>query len=186
MLYLASASPRRRDLLTMLGLTFEICPAKIDETMDPSAPPAEEVERVARRKAEAAKVPAGGIVIAADTIVVCQGQVLGKPSDTDHARQMLHLLSGRDHQVLTGIAVRRGTELKSHVETTLVHVRSIREDELEAYLATGESLDKAGAYGIQGRAGLFCSGISEDYYNVMGLPLCALGELLRSFGVQVL
>ena len=186
MLYLASASPRRRELMAMLGLRFEICPVDLDETMDPGKSPASEVERVACRKALAANVPDDAVVVAADTIVVCDEQILGKPRDLAHARQMLELLSGRTHEVLTGLAVRRGEVLESHVERTLVHFRPIGPKELEAYLAAGESLDKAGAYGIQGKASLFCTGISGDYYNVMGLPLCALGELLGRFGVRVL
>ena len=185
-LYLASASPRRRDLLAMLGLEVTICPADIDETMDPARDPAAETERLSREKAAAAQAPADAVVIAADTIVVCDGQVLGKPHDRADAERMLRLLSGRAHEVLTGLTVRHGPQVLSRTVRTTVHFRPIEERELAAYLATGESLDKAGAYGIQGRASIFCTGITGDYYNVMGLPLCELSRMLAQFDVHVL
>ena len=171
----------------MLGLTFEVHPADIDEHMDPARPPEEEVARVADAKAAAvAAAPEGALIIAADTIVVCRGEVLGKPKSEADARRMLRLLSGGRHQVYTGLALRRGAEKAVHVERTDLVFRPISEAELEGYLSTGESFDKAGAYGIQGRAALFCTRLEGDYYNVMGLPLCALGQLLARFGVPVL
>ena len=188
MIYLASQSPRRRELLHMLGLEFEVHPADIDEHMDPTRPPEEEVARVARAKALAVckSAPEGTLVIAADTIVVCRGEILGKPRDEQDARRMLTLLSGSRHQVFTGLAVCRGEEEVVQTERTDLLFRPISAAEMDGYLATGESFDKAGAYAIQGRAALFCTRLEGDYYNVMGLPLCALGNVLSHFGLPIL
>jgi septum formation protein len=176
---LASQSPRRRELLGLFGLPFTICVADIDETMDAAKPAADEVARVSRCKALA--IPRGddAVVIAADTIVVCEGKVLGKPHSPEEAEQMLSLLSGRDHQVMTGVTVVTGETRETFTEVTDIHFRELSEREIRAYVATGEPMDKAGAYGIQGGAALFCIRMVGDYYNVMGLPVCRLGETLR-------
>jgi len=178
-LILASASPRRKDLLEKFGIPFEIRVADIDETMDDSLLPYDEVGRVSRLKAQAVPHGDDDIVIAADTIVVCENRVLGKPRDAEEAKTMLRLLSGRDHQVMTGCTVLRGECCQTFTEVTDLHFRVLREKEIEKYVASGEPMDKAGSYGIQGGAALFCQRLSGDYYNVMGLPVCRLGEVLR-------
>ncbi len=185
-LILASQSPRRRELLAQMGLRFTVHAADIDETMDPGLPAGQEVARVSRAKALAIVRGPEDVVIAADTVVVCQGKILGKPHTPERAVEMLELLSGRDHQVLTGCTVLRGETVLSHLETTHLYFRPLSAEEIAAYVATGEPLDKAGAYGIQGLGGLFVRRLEGDYYNVMGLPLCALTGLLRQVGVPVL
>ena len=178
-LILASASPRRKELLGLFHVPFLIRVADIDETMDPSLAPADEVGRVSRQKALAIGRESDDVVIAADTIVVCAGRVLGKPHSPEEAVQTLKLLSGRDHQVMTGVTVVRGNEVETFTEVTDLHFRELTEKEIHAYVATGEPMDKAGSYGIQGGGALFCSHMVGDYYNVMGLPVCRLGETLR-------
>ena len=185
-LILASQSPRRRELLGLTGLDFIVRVADIDETMDETKPPVEEVARVSRLKALAVHREPEDVVIAADTIVVCQGKVLGKPHDTDDAKAMLNLLSGRDHQVMTGVTVLRGGETVTFTEVTDLHFRELSEKEVCRYVATGEPMDKAGSYGIQGGAALFCTGMNGDYYNVMGLPVCALGEVLKKTAPELM
>ena len=184
-LILASQSPRRRELLGLTGLDFVVRVADIDETMDETRAPAEEVTRVSRMKALAVEREADDVVIAADTIVVCEGKVLGKPKDAEDAFCMLSLLSGRDHQVMTGMTVLQGDEVVTHTEVTKIRFRNLLSEEIRAYIATGEPMDKAGAYGIQGGAALFCTRMEGDYYNVMGLPVCALSVILRTFGLPV-
>ena len=176
---LASASPRRKELLSLFRVPFEIRVADIDETMDPEKSPFDEVARVSRCKALAVARQEDDTVIAADTIVVCEGKVLGKPHSAQEASRMLHLLSGRDHQVMTGVTVVRGQVCKTFTEVTDLHFRDLTDEEIDAYIATGEPMDKAGSYGIQGGAALFCQRLVGDYYNVMGLPVCRLGEVLR-------
>ena len=178
-LILASASPRRRELLGLFGIPFEIRAADIDETMDPNGRPFDEVGRVSRLKALATRRGPGDVVIAADTIVVCGGAVLGKPRDAEDAKAMLRLLSGRDHQVMTGVTVLRDDKSVTFTEVTDLHFRDLTDREIARYVASGEPMDKAGSYGIQGGAALFCTGMTGDYYNVMGLPVCALGQTLR-------
>ena len=178
-LILASASPRRQELLKLFGLPFVVRVADIDETMDLALPPFDEVARVSREKALAVPREAEDVVIAADTIVVCEGRVLGKPKDEADAAAMLRLLSGRDHQVMTGCTVLRGEESRSFTEVTDIHFRELSEKEIARYVASGEPMDKAGSYGIQGDAALFCTHMVGDYYNVMGLPVCALGQTLK-------
>ena len=178
-LILASASPRRRELLELFRIPFTVRAADIDETMDPDAAPYDEVARVSRLKALACPHEAQDVVIAADTIVVCEGTVLGKPHSEEEAVKMLTLLSGRDHQVMTGMTVLRGETCRTVTEVTDIHFRPLSQKEIRAYVATGEPMDKAGAYGIQGGAALFCSHMVGDYYNVMGLPVCRLGQILR-------
>ena len=185
-LILASASPRRKELLSLFGVPFSIRAADIDETMDPGKAPFDEVARVSRLKALATVRSDEDVVIAADTIVVCAGQVLGKPKDAADACRMLRLLSGRDHQVMTGVTVLRGSEAVTFTEVTDLHFRELSEKEIARYVATGEPMDKAGSYGIQGGAALFCTGMNGDYYNVMGLPVCALGEVLKRTAPQLM
>ena len=178
-LILASASPRRQELLKIFGLPFTVRVADIDETMDTSLPPYDEVGRVSRAKALAIPRSADDVIIAADTIVVCQGKTLGKPRDEEDAKAMLRLLSGRDHQVMTGCTVLWGNKCETFTEVTDIHFRHLSETEIARYVASGEPMDKAGSYGIQGGAALFCTHMVGDYYNVMGLPLCRLGMVLR-------
>ncbi|MGM9640607.1 MAG: Maf family protein [Faecousia sp.] len=183
---LASQSPRRRELLELMGLEFQVRVADIDETMDLNADPADEVARVSAAKANAVAAGPEDLVLAADTIVVCQGRILGKPHSPREAREMLELLSGRDHQVMTGYTLRQGDKILTHTEVSHIHFRPLLPEEIHAYVETGEPMDKAGAYGIQGKAALFVSRLEGDYYNVMGLPLCALTQSLRDFGVKIL
>ena len=178
-LILASASPRRQELLKVFGLPFTVRVADIDETMDPSLPPYDEVGRVSRAKALAIPRNADDVIIAADTVVVCEGKTLGKPRDEEDAKAMLRLLSGRDHQVMTGCTVLCGDRCETFTEVTNIHFRDLSETEIARYVASGEPMDKAGSYGIQGGAALFCTHMVGDYYNVMGLPLCRLGLVLR-------
>ena len=183
-LILASASPRRRELLGLFGIPFAIRAADIDEAMDPAKAPFDEVARVSRLKALATERQADDVVIAADTIVVCAGEVLGKPRDEADALRMLRLLSGRDHQVMTGVTVLRGENAVTFTEVTDLHFRDLRPEEITAYVQSGEPMDKAGSYGIQGGAALFCQRLVGDYYNVMGLPVCRLGEALRTLAPE--
>ena len=176
---LASASPRRRELLGLFKIPFEIRAADIDETMDPEKEAFDEVARVSKLKALAVDRNEEDLVIAADTIVVCEGRVLGKPQSPEEAVEMLRLLSGRDHQVMTGCTVLYGNRAETFTEVTDLHFRPLSQKEIESYVASGEPMDKAGAYGIQGGAALFCDAMAGDYYNVMGLPVCRLGQVLR-------
>ena len=181
-LILASASPRRKELLGLFRIPFEIRVADIDETM--SGDPYDEVARVSRLKALAVPRDGDDTVIAADTIVVCCGKILGKPHSEEEAKQMLQLLSGRDHQVMTGVTVLRGEKSETFTEVTDLHFRVLTEKEIEDYVATGEPMDKAGSYGIQGGAALFCERMVGDYYNVMGLPVCRLGKVLKAMAPE--
>ena len=183
-LILASQSPRRRDLLQLLRVPFQVKPADIDEAMDPTLPPQQEVARVSKLKAEATPREPGDVVIAADTIVVLQGKVLGKPKDKADAIGMLQALSGRDHQVMTGMTVLRDGKSITYTEITDVHFRPLSEAEILRYVETGEPMDKAGSYGIQGFAAPFVEGIRGDYYNVMGLPVCRLLQMLREIAPE--
>ena len=155
-LILASASPRRKELLGLFHIPFSIRVADIDETMDNTKTPFDEVARVSRLKALAVEREKDDVVIAADTIVVCQGRVLGKPHNEEEAKEMLRLLSGRDHQVMTGCTVLKGERCETFTEVTDLHFRPLRETEIAKYVASGEPMDKAGSYGIQGGAALFC------------------------------
>lgn len=182
---LASASPRRTEILSTLGLTFEVRPSAIDERPIGGETPQQHVMRVAEAKVdEIAKQYSRGIVIGADTAVVIDGHALGKPVDVDDAKRMLRLLSGRWHAVLTGLAVhdiessRRAVEF----EKTLVRFRDLSDDEIETYIGTGEPADKAGAYGIQGRGMLFVTEIAGNYQNVVGLPAPLLERLMVQIG----
>ena len=182
---LASASPRRRQPLELIGIAHEVRPANIDETMRPRETPRRHAERLAREKASAiAKRDPDLITIGADTIVVVNRKVLGKPRDTDDAARMIALLSGREHVVTTAVAVSRGKKLRSAVEEVRVKFRRLRDDEIEAYIATGEPMDKAGAYGIQGYGATIVERIEGDYFAVMGLPIVRLVGLLRDVGIS--
>ena len=187
-LILASASPRRQELLRTLGLTFTIKTADIDETMDPSRGAEAEVARICRAKAEAVLPFAAedDVVIAADTIVCVDDRILGKPHTETEAAEMLRLLSGREHQVRTGVTVCTRERVVTEVDVTGVRFRLLTEAEIAAYVHTGEPMDKAGAYGIQGLASIFVESLRGDYFNVMGLPLCRLSQILQQFGVAVL
>ena len=179
-LILASGSPRRKELLGLFHIPFQIHAADVDETMDPAASPAAETARVSALKARAVAGGDNRVIVAADTIVVCAGRILGKPRDAADARAMLALLSGRDHQVMTGCTVLRGQREETFTEITDLHFRELSPEEIDAYVRSGEPMDKAGAYGIQGGAALFCERINGDYYNVMGLPVCRLGQVLKA------
>lgn len=177
-LILASQSPRRKELLTLLGHPFRVQVASVEETME-DLPIAQAVARLSHRKAAAIGAEADQIVIGADTIVVLDGNVLGKPRDAEDAIRMLRSLSGRTHQVMTGVCVMSREQVLTHTEITQVTFRPLTEQEIVAYVATKEPMDKAGAYGIQGGAARFVEGIQGDYYNVMGLPVCRLGLMLE-------
>lgn len=187
-LILASASPRRAELLSVLGLPFSVRPTSTDESLPDGITPHDAVEVLARQKALAAASRPDAdntkeVVLAADTLVAVGDRILGKPKDVEDAKAMLRILSGSVHRVYSGIALGAKGQLFSAVECTEVHFRVLSDFEIEDYVASGEPLDKAGAYGIQGRAGIFIKGIVGDYYNVVGLPLCALEELSRrAFG----
>ena len=183
---LASQSPRRKELMGLFHIPFQIRVPHIDEVMDPTLSPAEAVARVSRQKAEAVPRQADDVIIAADTIVVCQDQILGKPRDRQDAYEMLKLLSGRDHQVMTGMTVLRGNVCKTVTEITDIHFRPLSDREIHAYIRTGEPMDKAGSYGIQGGAALFAERLVGDYYNVMGLPVCRLGQFLREIAPEIM
>lgn len=187
MIVLASASPRRRELLHVLLDEFEIQPA-VGEECTPNAGDAASIVRslaLAKAREVAANRPSD-LVIGADTVVELEGRILGKPANGEAAVEMLRQLSGKRHRVHTGLAVMRdGVELNDAVEST-VCFRELSEAEIAAYVATGEPMDKAGAYAIQGKASLFIEGIEGDYFNIVGLPLYRLGGLLQQFGVELL
>lgn len=184
-LILASSSPRRRELLSQLGVSFLVQGADIDESVQPGEPPARYVERLAREKAAAvaARSP-GALVLAADTTVVRDDEILGKPQDVADAERMLTSLAGRAHEVLTGIAV-DGPARASRVVRTEVRFRSLSREEIAWYARSGEPLDKAGAYALQGAAGAFITGIQGSPSNVVGLPLAETVELLRQAGLRL-
>jgi len=184
---LASGSPRRRELLEMLGADFEVLPAKGEESAEPGLSPENTVKSLAAAKAEEvlSLVP-GGLVLAADTIVELDGEILGKPKDGEDAKAMLRRLSGREHRVYTGVAVLCGKDRIIETEETKVFFRVLSESEIAAYAATGEPLDKAGAYGAQGIASLFVERIDGDFFNVMGLPICRVGRMLSKIGCELI
>ncbi len=181
---LASQSPRRRELLTLIGIAHEVRPADIDETWMPGEEPVPHAERLAREKAHVLAMHDGNaIVIAADTIVVLDGELLGKPRDAADARAALTRLSGRTHTVYTAIAVARGGRTVSAVERVAVTFRELAADEIDAYVATREPMDKAGSYGIQGYGATIVERIDGDYFSVMGLGLRRLVALLDALGI---
>jgi septum formation protein len=184
-LVLASSSPRRRDLLRNLGLDFTVDAAATDETVEPGRDIRDVVIELAAAKARAvAPRHAGALVIAADTLVALDGRVFGKPADAAEARQTLETLSGHSHRVFTGLVLLDGKTLAldTRVVETEVSFRPLDPAEIDAYISTGEPFDKAGAYGMQGLAAAFVQRIDGDYFNVVGLPLVALNELLRLAG----
>ena len=185
-LILASQSPRRKELLGLFHIPFTVQVADIDEAMDPSKSPQEEVSRVSRLKALAVAGNSEDVIIAADTIVVLEGNVLGKPADRRDAIRMLTALSGRDHQVMTGVTVVRGSRILTHTEVTDIHFRPLSQAEILRYVDTGEPMDKAGSYGIQGGAALFVEKMHGDYYNVMGLPVCRLWQMLHAVAPEIM
>ena len=183
-LILASASPRRREILESAGYVFDIISPDADEVSGGLSPAELTVEN-SKRKAEAALREADGIIVCADTVVALEDEILGKPKTEEKARLMLSALSGKAHSVITGYTVTDGKRTVSGYVKTAVHMRDILPDEIDAYVALCRPLDKAGAYGIQEAAGMFVSKIDGDYYNVVGLPLCEISQILRrDFGLS--
>jgi septum formation protein len=186
-LVLASSSPRRRDLLSTLQLDFEVRPAEIDETRFPDESPADYVDRVAKAKALAA-VGQGLIVIAADTTVVHEGRILGKPGHPEEARAMLRRLSGDVHEVFTAVAVgswEGGPHVRSIVDVAQVEMMPMTDEEIAGYVDTGEPMDKAGAYALQGLGGIFVSRVDGSPFTVIGLPIHLLPRLIAASGVEM-
>lgn len=190
-LILASASPRRRELLTQAGFTFEVLPADVPEVRESGEDAIRFVTRLARQKAEAVAVrqaelagPLASnddtIILGADTVVVVDGELLGKPQDAADAARMLRLLSGRTHQVITGVCLVKGRERQTAAEVTFVRFVTLSDEEIESYVATGDPLDKAGAYAIQGRAGRWVPRIQGCYFNVVGLPLALVSSMIEA------
>ena len=187
-LLLASTSPRRRELLEALGLQFEMVAPEVDELRLPEEEPYDFVERIARAKAAATAQP-GAVAVGADTTVVIEGRVLGKPAHPDEARSMLRRLSGQTHDVLTGVAVALmdpDLQIVSAVESTLVRLLDLTDDEISEYVATGEPMDKAGAYALGGIGALFVSGVEGSPSSVRGLPLHTLARLFRALDLDLL
>lgn len=187
-LILASGSPRRAELLEKMGLTFQVEPSNTDEVLEPGLTPQQEVVHLSlgKAKAVAAGHPEEAVVLSADTVVELDGKILGKPHSEEAAIAMLRALSGRSHCVLTGVTVMSPKGTETHCEETEVYFRPISDEEIRWYVKTGEPMDKAGAYGIQGYAAMFIEKINGDYYNVMGLPVCRTGLMLRRAGIPVL
>ena len=184
-LILASGSPRRREILTMAGYQFTVLSPDADENA-PGLSPLELVQELSRRKAAAAAALTGEghVIIAADTVVALDERILGKPGDAAQAAQMLSMLSGRTHTVYTGFTISEGQRSVTRAVAAQVRMREITEAEINAYVATGSPLDKAGAYGIQEAAGMFVQSIEGDYYSIMGLPICPVSVILRdTFGI---
>ncbi len=195
-LVLASASPRRQELMKLITDKFTVCPVDVDETLRPGEEPEcwpggwpwqglmSEVTRLSLKKAEAALgIYPAAVCIGADTLVTIDGKALGKPSDEKQAAEMLRMLRGRTHDVLTGLTVVKSGSTEVKLSRTSVTFRRFDDDELAAYIATGEPMDKAGAYGIQGKGALLISKIDGDFYGVMGLPVAELNSILRAMGV---
>lgn len=185
---LASRSPRRRELLAQLGVRHRVVAVDIDEIQRDGEAPHDFAQRMAAQKARAAwrEDESDTVIVAADTIVVVDGEVLGKPRDSDHADAMLKKLSAREHAVLSAVTVRRHRASRDVISETRVWFRALEPAEREAYLATGEAFDKAGAYAIQGRAAIFVARLDGSYSGVMGLPLFETASLLREAGYNVL
>ena len=179
---LASQSPRRRQLLSLIGIAHDVRPANIDESYFAGEQPRAHAIRLARGKAEAIAAP-GAVTIGSDTIVVVDGDVLGKPADASEAARMLRRLSGRAHTVITAVAVHWRDRLVADAEEVTVTFRQLSDAEISAYIATGEPMDKAGAYGIQGYGATIVERVDGDYFAVMGLPLNRLTRLLESLGL---
>ena len=186
---LASASPRRKQLLEQIGLKFEVDPSDYDEKIEPGLGPRELAKKISRGKAETvARRHKNAIVIGADTFIVLGNRILGKPHTADEARKMLEAISGKPHLVITGFCVigsDTGKTISGSAET-IVFVKKLTPKEIDAYVKSGEPLDKAGAYAIQGLGAVIVERIEGDYFNVIGLPLSALAEALQEFGIKVL
>ena len=182
-LVLASASPRRSEMLTRLGLEFRLAPAEVDESLLPDEDPVDAARRLAQAKARAVEPKAGEAVLAADTLVVLGHEIMGKPADTEEAAAMLGRLSGAEHQVLTGFCLRYNQSEYLGLGRTTVRFRPLSPEEIAAYVATGEPMDKAGAYAVQGRGAALVSQVRGSYTNVVGLPLAAVVELLLGQGI---
>ena len=185
---LASQSPRRKELLGQMGLRgFKITSPEVDETVEEHMPPAQVVEELSRRKrpAVAGHADPDDLTIAADTVVALEGAVLGKPADQRDAFAMLSALSGNRHYVYTGLTVIQGDQVVTQHECTTVTFRELEPEEISHYIATGEPMDKAGAYGIQGLGAMLVSGIEGDYFNVVGLPIFRLSRILAGFGLDL-
>lgn len=182
---LASKSPRRKELLGLLDLEFQIITADIDESMNPTLPVSDEVARLSFEKAAAIRLMVSDdtVIISADTVVELDGKVMGKPKDKADAFNMLKSLSGNTHNVLSGVTVMQGDKNLSQVVTTKVCFRELTDTEIDAYIDTLEPMDKAGAYGIQGRGSKFVQKIDGDYFNVVGLPICTLSLMLKNFDI---
>ena len=183
MLVLASQSPRRSEILRQAGISFTVRVADVDESVLAAESPADYVQRLAEAKAYAVEAADGETVLGADTTVVIDGDILAKPADAADARRMLARLSGRRHEVLTGICLRRGGHAIRDYASTGVVFAALSEAEIDEYVASGEPMDKAGAYGIQGHAGAFITEIRGSYSGVMGLPLYETAKLLKRFGI---
>ena len=181
MLILASQSPRRSEILRQAGIPFVVKPAHVDESLHPGEPVEDYVQRVAGQKATAVEAAAGDVVLGADTVVVIGGEILGKPRDRAHAARMLAQLAGREHEVITGICFRSGKELLHDRAVTRVWFAPITREEIEQYVASGEPMDKAGAYAIQGLASKFIERIDGSYTNVVGLPIELVKKHLPEF-----
>jgi len=176
---LASGSPRRKELMSLTRLPFEVIVTDADETVSDDLTPAQTVEILSRRKAEAIKEE--GIIIGSDTVVAIGSEILGKPEDTKDAKRILKLLSGNTHQVYTGVTLSMNGESITFSEKTDVEFYELSQEEIEEYISSSEPYDKAGAYGIQGKAGLLVKGINGDYYNVVGLPVARLKREILEF-----
>ena len=183
-LILASASPRRAELLRAAGFDFSVRPADVDESLRTGETPFDYVRRLAIDKAQAVTRAAGEVVLAADTTVVVDNHILGKPADAADATRMLRLLAGRSHEVLTGVCVAADEGIDARVASTSVEFVAMADAEIAWYVDTGEPMDKAGAYGIQGRASRFISGVKGSYTNVVGLPVSLVYEMLRALGAE--
>lgn len=185
-LHLASASPRRRELLEQIGVAVQVVNCAVDEQVLQDEPASAYVQRVTRAKvlAGVAQAPAGAVVLAADTAVVLDEQILGKPTGREEALGMLRSLSGREHEVMTAVAVARGTDVRLQQVTTRVRFRSLSEGEIAAYWDSGEPRDKAGSYGIQGLGAVFVAHLAGSYSAVVGLPLMETASLLAGFGIR--
>ncbi len=181
MLVLASRSPRRQEILTRAGIPFTVRPADISEEAAPGEEPRHHVERLAREKAEAVEAAPGEVVLGADTVVVVDGQILGKPAGAEDARRMLSALSGREHEVMTGICLRGRGRAIVRTEVTRVRFVPLTPADIDAYIASGEPMDKAGAYAIQGLASKFIDRIEGCYFNVVGLPIALVWRNLSAF-----
>jgi septum formation protein len=183
MLILASQSPRRKEILETAGIPFQVKVANVDESVHSGEAPNSYVRRVAAAKAMAVPREPGDVILAADTTVVAAGQILGKPEDANDAKRMLRLLSGEFHEVLTGICIFSGTKLQIDAESTLVYFSKLSEEEIESYVHSGEPMDKAGGYAIQGLASKYIQRVEGCYFNVVGLPISLVYRHLKAVGV---